>query len=181
MVLKLLVFSLFLIYWISGLLLFRKNRFTKIFVIAYLLILFSAINYYVLKLVGFSSDTSNILYIKIGGFVEMIILSLAVLYRMKTLKDDNDFMRDEIIDYSAELDILTKDIDAEKQVESEKLESSLSIREDEIFQLIIQGKSNKQIAYQLNISVNTVKFHVKNIYEKLNIKSRKEALVLANS
>ena len=32
------------------------------------------------------------------------------------------------------------------------------------------------ISAELNISVNTVKFHIKNIYEKLNIKSRKEAL-----
>jgi DNA-binding CsgD family transcriptional regulator len=56
-----------------------------------------------------------------------------------------------------------------------------SIREKEIFDLIIIGNSNKLIADSLNISVNTVKFHVKNIYEKLHIKSRKEAIKLEKS
>ena len=54
----------------------------------------------------------------------------------------------------------------------------LSLRERQIFNLILSEKSNKEIADIVHISVNTVKFHVKNIYDKLKIKSRKEALNL---
>ncbi|TXD48365.1 helix-turn-helix transcriptional regulator [Polaribacter sp. IC073] len=51
----------------------------------------------------------------------------------------------------------------------------------EIFNFISEDITNKEIADKLNISVNTVKFHVKNIYEKLNIKSRKEAISIENT
>ena len=55
----------------------------------------------------------------------------------------------------------------------------LSEREREILQLVSQGKSNKQIALDLFISVNTVKVHVSNIYEKIGVSSRTEATLYA--
>jgi ATP/maltotriose-dependent transcriptional regulator MalT len=58
-------------------------------------------------------------------------------------------------------------------------ENLLSVRENEIFELIVSSKSNQEIANQSNISLNTVKFHIKNIYEKLQVKSRKEVLHIA--
>ncbi len=55
----------------------------------------------------------------------------------------------------------------------------LSDREREILKLVSQGKSNKQIALDLFISVNTVKVHVSNIYEKIGVSSRTEATLFA--
>lgn len=55
----------------------------------------------------------------------------------------------------------------------------LSEREREILRLVSQGKSNKQIALDLFISVNTVKVHVSNIYEKIGVSSRTEATLYA--
>ena len=174
LVLNILVFSLLVIYWCSAVLLFKRNIYTKILVFAYVIFLISGIDFFILKFLGVSAIDTNSTNIKVGAFLEMIILSVAVLYRMKTLKEDNHFMRNEIISYSIEIKNLSEEISEEKQNALEKLETVLSVREDEIFQLIVKGKSNKEIGSQLNISVNTVKFHIKNIYEKLNIKSRKE-------
>jgi DNA-binding CsgD family transcriptional regulator len=53
----------------------------------------------------------------------------------------------------------------------------LTLRESEILQLLGQGCSNAKIAETLFISENTVKFHIKNIYIKLNVKNRMEALL----
>ena len=53
----------------------------------------------------------------------------------------------------------------------------LSKREMEVFQLVLQGKSNKQIALSLAISVRTVEFHLKNIYAKYQVSSRIELLL----
>ena len=57
-----------------------------------------------------------------------------------------------------------------------KLNIPLSEREFEVLYLILQGLGNKQIADQLFISIHTVKFHLSNIYQKLGVNNRKEAL-----
>jgi DNA-binding CsgD family transcriptional regulator len=53
----------------------------------------------------------------------------------------------------------------------------LSKRESEVFGLVLQGKSNKQIAFALDISVRTVEFHLKNIYAKFQVSSRIELIL----
>jgi DNA-binding NarL/FixJ family response regulator len=55
------------------------------------------------------------------------------------------------------------------------LEASLSLREEEIFRLIQDGLSNKEIADRLHITSNTVKNHVHHLLEKLKVRSRHEA------
>ena len=55
----------------------------------------------------------------------------------------------------------------------------LSEREIEILQLIARGLKNKVIADELKISENTVKYHLKHILQKLNLKNRAEAAAYA--
>ena len=53
----------------------------------------------------------------------------------------------------------------------------LSKREKEVLRLVLQGKSNKQIALSLGISIRTVEFHLKNIYAKFQVSSRIELIL----
>ena len=55
----------------------------------------------------------------------------------------------------------------------------LTQREKEILQLLVQGLLYKEIGARLNISANTAKKHVMNIYNKLHVNSRAQALHLA--
>jgi DNA-binding NarL/FixJ family response regulator len=55
--------------------------------------------------------------------------------------------------------------------------ATLSAREQEILELLSQGFVNKEIASRLDISYQTVKVHMKHIYEKLHVRSRTEALI----
>lgn len=57
-------------------------------------------------------------------------------------------------------------------VDSEKL----TAREIEILSFLEQGLSNKSIAEKINLSIDTVKFHIKNIYLKLQVSSRAELI-----
>jgi LuxR family maltose regulon positive regulatory protein len=57
---------------------------------------------------------------------------------------------------------------------------SLSPRELEVLGLINQGKRNKEIAAQLAISLSTGKRHLQNIYQKLQVSSRTEAIAILN-
>lgn len=54
-------------------------------------------------------------------------------------------------------------------------QSQFSEREKQVIKLLIQGKSNKQIALALDIALRTVEFHLSNIYAKLGVNSRTEA------
>lgn len=56
---------------------------------------------------------------------------------------------------------------------------SLSRRELEVLTLVAQGLNNRAIAERLFISENTVKNHIRNIHEKLQVHSRMEAVVRA--
>ena len=59
---------------------------------------------------------------------------------------------------------------------NEEATAGLSNRENEILQLLSKGLLYKEIADRLQISVNTVKQHIHNIYEKLHVQNRTEAL-----
>ena len=52
----------------------------------------------------------------------------------------------------------------------------VSDREFEVLTLLAQGRSNKEIAKQLDVSPNTVKTHVSSLFEKLESKRRTEAI-----
>lgn len=54
---------------------------------------------------------------------------------------------------------------------------TLSGREREVVEQLLEGKSNKQIAAALHITVRTVEFHLKNIYDKLQVSSRTELIL----
>ena len=55
----------------------------------------------------------------------------------------------------------------------------LTAREIEILKLIAGGSANKQIAYKLSISEKTVRNHISNMYEKLQIFDRSQAVLYA--
>lgn len=60
-----------------------------------------------------------------------------------------------------------------------QLGAELTQRENEVLRNLAEGMSNKSIAYELDISEHTVKFHVTSIMSKLNAQSRTEAVVNA--
>jgi len=57
---------------------------------------------------------------------------------------------------------------------------SVTDRELEVLTLLARGKSNKEISTILNISESTVKTHLRNIFTKLNVLSRTEAIATAS-
>lgn len=60
-------------------------------------------------------------------------------------------------------------------------EADLSTRELEVLQLIAKGLSNQEIAAELYVSVNTVKTHIANLFYKLEVKRRTQAVEKAKS
>lgn len=61
-----------------------------------------------------------------------------------------------------------------------QLSSMLTFRENEVLELLAKGNQLKEISTKLFISKDTVKTHVKNIYKKLHVSSRRQAIALYN-
>jgi len=59
----------------------------------------------------------------------------------------------------------------------DKQRKTLSIREQEIMKHLTLGASNKAIAKSLRVTINAVEKHLSNIYKKLGITSRTEAVL----
>jgi DNA-binding NarL/FixJ family response regulator len=59
------------------------------------------------------------------------------------------------------------------------LNGLLTEREINILTLIAQGYNNSDIASELYISINTVKYHLKNLFQKLEVSTRTELLTKA--
>ena len=57
-----------------------------------------------------------------------------------------------------------------------ELTYELSVKELEIIKLLEKGLSNKSISIECSISENTVKFHLKSIFKKLDVHNRVEAI-----
>lgn len=74
--------------------------------------------------------------------------------------------------------ILSEEKNAELLLEDFSQQYGLSPREKEVFSLIKEGRSNSEIAGDLYISENTVKFHMKNILRKTECSNRTELITL---
>ena len=77
--------------------------------------------------------------------------------------------------------VIKADTASEKQKGEYSNNTVLTQREVEIIPLLAEGLSNKEIAERLCIAPYTVKTHLKNIYKKLVVKNRIEAIMAANN
>lgn len=76
---------------------------------------------------------------------------------------------------------VTLPLDPPTRQAADVAEWNLAPRELEVLQHLAAGHSNRAIASTLSISENTVKFHVRNLFKKLNVNSRTEAIALAHN
>jgi len=79
--------------------------------------------------------------------------------------------------------LLISNLQKENAGKSTKIESKLlelSLRQKAVFDLILKGKSNKEITAELNIELSTLKTHINQIYKILGIKSRRETKSFEN-
>jgi DNA-binding NarL/FixJ family response regulator len=67
----------------------------------------------------------------------------------------------------------------QKVAPPKRQECQLSTRELEILKLLADGHSYKTAAYSLTLSLDTIRFHIRNIYEKLHVHSKSEAVLKA--
>ena len=127
-----------------------------------------------------------IISISIG--VISILLILFVIFRNRKIKE-SEKINDRLKRNAKELDILRHKIEknitqytipheftlTHDEVNS-LLTDDLSDRELDVFMLLLEGHTNKEIGEKLFVSINTIKFHLHNIYVKLDVDNRTDAI-----
>ena len=107
----------------------------------------------------------------------IVIIGIAYFFRQRARQKLNQMELD-IQKYILKI----KDLDSIEKLEYEITSKEFSIkyelteRETEVLHLISEGMSNADIGKKIFVSTNTVKYHIKNIYLKLDVKNRVEAL-----
>lgn len=113
----------------------------------------------------------------IKGFI-LIITSRELIDAVKAVYHGDTYIDKEIAK------LVFKDYTLGKKIKEIKEKGDrivlLAFKEKEVLKLLCQGLSNKEIANTLIISIATVKAHLNSIYRKLNVKSRLEAVIIAN-
>lgn len=132
--------------------------------------------------------SSNVLGVLIGGMtgsaiyntgnskLNSSVLALAILFIILIILP---ILHNQLSVLLKNHSYLTSVQEKEKKVmarEKYKASNELTDRENEIVDLLLNGRTYKMIAEELYLSENTVKTHIKNIYSKLNIKSKSELI-----
>lgn len=160
------------VFWLISIVLWKKSNYAKFFAIAYGLPLLLAHDYYIIPYFGIHGLDLSVNFYKLGSIFEMMVFTFAIMYQTKQLKEENRSMRKKINEYIQLLKAQVKEDDIEKDL---ALNYNFTAKEIEIFKALSLKKTNRQIAEEQFISENTVKFHIKNIFTKLEVKSRNEA------
>lgn len=105
-------------------------------------------------------------------FIALVGLIILVYFLMKR-RSKNIANKNYWIEKNLELEASIYQLN-KKSTQNSLPPAKLSKRQKSIIELVKKGKTNKEIAHSLNISVNTVKYHLKIIYAILGVKNRKE-------
>ncbi len=115
--------------------------------------------------------------------LELISITFAIIYKVRDLQEENNGYKDQINHY---LLLLNKGNDTSSKTQNRllsdtledlKITHNLTARETEVLQCIWEGMSNQEIADKLFISLSTTKYHISNLYTKLEVKNRNQTLL----
>jgi DNA-binding CsgD family transcriptional regulator len=164
------------ILWFFGIYYFKKLPYAKFYVFGYLLLIPFAVFFIIGYPLGLWEVNGEMLIIKIASWLDIILLTYAISYRMNTENMNNDLLKLQSIDNRAPLN-------EQPEVASYFLSllktntittQPLTLREIDILELLCKGFNNTEISDQLFISNNTVKYHIRNIYIKSGVGNRTE-------
>ena len=116
----------------------------------------------------------NVLNLGVQGYGNRLLSSIYINSAIETLQNNMVWVYPEFT--TSLIQGFTKE-----QVIPDDIKRNLTSREIDTALLIKDGLTNNEISEHLKISINTVKSHVKNIYEKLNVKNRLSLSLLFKS
>lgn len=168
-----LLFGILITYFGAGVLLFSRKNYAKFYVIAASIPLLFAVDFYVLKPLGFHFLFTETVHLKFALFAEMIILTYAIMFRMKAIKEEHIMRQTEMRIFLKRQESLSRH-NVEKLMEDMYLENlimhyDLDGLEIKLLQYISEGKENEKIARKLKMTEEDIEDLTKELYQKLEI------------
>ncbi|GAB5400019.1 MAG: hypothetical protein Aureis2KO_16040 [Aureisphaera sp.] len=168
------LFGIMGMYFFTGVYLFSKKNYAKFFVIASFIPLLFSVDFFVLSPMGIEFLSTQTMHIKASAIAEMLILTYAIMYRMQSIKEENELRQAEMRIFLKRQEALSTRKKTEKIVEDVYLENlimhyDLDGLEIKLLQYISEGKTNTKIARKLKTTEYDVEELTKDLYEKLEI------------
>ncbi|KGL62954.1 LuxR C-terminal-related transcriptional regulator [Polaribacter sp. Hel1_85] len=170
------------ILWLFGIYYLKQIPYAKFYVLGYLLLIPLAVFFMIGFPFGLWEVNGEMLIIKIASWLDMFVFTFALTFRMKNQNEKNintiAFLQSTIQNSNGGINnrkSLTLTIPYHTLLKENNLSSKpLTLRELDILKAICEGLTNNQISELLFISKNTVKYHIRNIYTKINVNNRNE-------
>lgn len=165
-------------YWILALTQIKKCTESRYFLFGYTPLLFASIDFYIAQPLGLEIIHITSAHLKITSIFEMSAFLSFMIYKVSLLQKENRLYNIKIAEYVHETasDLRIADSGTEINLENFRVIYSLTDSELKVLRCITEGMNNQEISERLFISVNTVKYHIRNIYEKLDINSKSQAI-----
>lgn len=179
---------------------FKQDVYARFLVLAFGLVVITAIFYVLYTHV----DSETYHFFDLGTFrlvsaLEIISVSFAIIYKVRALQDENEKNRQELDKYLRSIEqvgtvdeSLSPTTSVAEPLQNSKIETRFSVgerlkdqydlteRELDVLLCIWDGLTNKEIADKLFITVSTTKYHIGNLYVKLDVKNRNQVQTLRN-
>jgi len=115
-------------------------------------------------------------FLIVNNAIDIYVGLIAVFFTFLGIWVANQISRPKIKTVVVEKEIKVPEPNSYIPNECELKKLHLSAREYEVLQLLAKGKSNAEIGEELYLSIHTIKTHVSNLYLKMDVKSRTQAM-----
>lgn len=115
-------------------------------------------------------------FLIVNNAIDIYVGLIAVFFTFLGIWVANQISRPKIKTVVVEKEIKVPEPNSYIPNECELKKLNLSAREYEVLQLLAKGKSNAEIGEELYLSIHTIKTHVSNLYLKMDVKSRTQAM-----
>lgn len=164
------------LYFIAGVLLFARKNYAKFYVIASAIPLLFLIDFFVMSSFGIDFLATKLFHIKAATLIQMLILTYAIMYRMRAIKEENLLRQTELRIFLKRQEVMNR-ADVAKLMEDVYLENlimqhDLDGLEIKLLQYISEGKENSKIARKLKMTELEVEELTRDLYHKLEISER---------
>ena len=166
-------FALLMCYFGGGVMLFLKNNYSKFYVLGMAIPLLFVLDYFVLQVIGIEFLSVSLTVVKASFFVNVLLMTYAILFRMKDIKEQTAARKIEMEIFLKKEKMMEREniieLTEELYLENLIMQYDLDGIEIKLLQYISEGKENSKIARKLKTTEIEIEEMTRKLYHKIQI------------